>query len=108
MVITAVWLRGVCWRTRKYSPRCASASTTWRVSHSSAAAAAGLGRRPELPTGSEAKRAHLVAEALHACELDVFVTADQVGQVGQLHRSLVGRGRETRHRILDEHAVLGD
>src|SRR5947209_1785841 len=35
----------------------------------------------------EAERADLLAEATHVGELDLFVAADEVGQVRQLHRA---------------------
>src|SRR5262245_27652967 len=126
MVITAVWLRSVCWSTRKYEPRCASASTTTSreaprviVTRSSAGLArASLlpdrwgvsGERRLAPPGfpSEPQGAHLIAEALDARQLDALVAADHVREIGQLHRLLVVLGREPDHGILDQRTVFPD
>src|SRR3990172_5482543 len=57
---------------------------------------------------SKPQRPDFGAEALHVPELDVFVAADQIGQIRELDRALVGPVGEIGQRLLDEAPVLAD
>src|SRR5436190_8586392 len=57
-------------------------------------------------SGLDAELVRLLAEAGDVAQLDVLVTAHDVGQPRQAHRPLVARRREVAQRAVDEGAVL--
>src|SRR5438105_300618 len=89
------------------SALCAAAATA-RASRFSSLVNPRAVTRSASRSPSDSERFDLLAEFRDVAQLDVLVSADHIGQRGQLHRLLIALGREPGQRLLDQRAVLAD